>query len=215
MYVTNWETTHLGHIMELEWRLKVFPSSIFILFWISLHQGTPSCSLFLKLRCCMLSHMNEVDLFIFRYVFLYKIQNCIFPCVFSTFTSQARSRLSLGRHVETFSLQRQIFVYDMLLMKSLVKLVAWQARLWVTCFGTVTKRKKPGNRPVSLLTEMISYIGSLWTLSGISSLSNILAPICLSTHSQLHGACGLTRTKPEWVLLDNLPMRSSPKPFIF
>ena len=30
-------------------------------FWISLHQGTPSCSLFLKLRNSMLSHMNEVD----------------------------------------------------------------------------------------------------------------------------------------------------------
>ena len=39
----------------------------------------PSCSfLFLKFRCCMLSHMNEVDPFIFRCMFLYEIQNCIF-----------------------------------------------------------------------------------------------------------------------------------------
>ena len=43
-----------------------------------LHQGTLSHPLFLKLRCYMLSHMNEVDLFIFHFVFLYEIQNCIF-----------------------------------------------------------------------------------------------------------------------------------------
>jgi len=38
----------------------------------------PSCSLFLKFRCCILSHIIEVDPFIFRCVFLYEIQNCIF-----------------------------------------------------------------------------------------------------------------------------------------
>ena len=153
--------------MELKWRLKFFPSLIFILFWISPYQGTPSCSLFLKLRCCMLSHMNEVDLFIFHCVFLYKIQNCIFPCVFPTFTSQTRSRLSLGRHVETSSLQRQIFVYNMLLMKPLVKHVTWWARLRATCFGTVTKWKKPGCCPVSPLTEIVCYIGRFWTSSSV------------------------------------------------
>ena len=43
-----------------------------------LHQGTLSHPLFLKLRCYMLSHMNELDPFIFRCVFMYEIQNCIF-----------------------------------------------------------------------------------------------------------------------------------------
>ena len=42
-----------------------------------------SCSLCLKYRCFILSHMNEVDSFIsaacyFRCVFLYEIQNCVF-----------------------------------------------------------------------------------------------------------------------------------------
>ena len=75
---------HAATEWRLEWRLKVFPSSILILFCISLYQGMPSCSLFLKLRCCMLPHMNEIDLFIFHCVFLYEIQNYIFPCVFPT-----------------------------------------------------------------------------------------------------------------------------------
>ena len=34
--------------------------------------------LFPKLKCYMLSHMNEVDPFIFCCMFLYEIQNCIF-----------------------------------------------------------------------------------------------------------------------------------------
>ena len=64
MYRSDLETTHLRHIVELEWRLKVFQSSIFILFWISLYRGTPSCYLFLKFRCCMLAHMmKEIHLY--------------------------------------------------------------------------------------------------------------------------------------------------------
>ena len=35
-YRTDWETTHLGHIVELEWRLKDILRSIFICFeWIT------------------------------------------------------------------------------------------------------------------------------------------------------------------------------------
>ena len=46
---TNWETTFIGHKVELEWRLKVFPSTSNLLFWISPHQGTLSCSQILKI----------------------------------------------------------------------------------------------------------------------------------------------------------------------
>ena len=42
-HITDWETTLLGHQVELEWRLKVFPSASNLWFWISLHQGTLSC----------------------------------------------------------------------------------------------------------------------------------------------------------------------------
>ena len=42
---TDWETTLLGRKVELEWRLKVFPRASNLLFWISSHQGTLSCSL--------------------------------------------------------------------------------------------------------------------------------------------------------------------------
>ena len=50
---TDWETTHLGYQVELEWRLKVFPRTSDLRFWISPHQGTHSCSQILKLtyRC--------------------------------------------------------------------------------------------------------------------------------------------------------------------
>ena len=41
------------------------------------------CSLFIKLRHCMLSHMNEVDTFIFRCVFVWGTK-LYFPCVFPT-----------------------------------------------------------------------------------------------------------------------------------
>ena len=64
-YVYNWLRDHTSEAyVELGWRLKVFPSSIFVCFWISLHQGTPSYYLFLKCKCSMLSHMNKVNPFI-------------------------------------------------------------------------------------------------------------------------------------------------------
>ena len=40
IHITDWETTLLGHQVELEWRLRVFPSAFNLWFWISLHQGT-------------------------------------------------------------------------------------------------------------------------------------------------------------------------------
>ena len=45
-HITDWETTLPGYQVELKWRLKVFSSAW---FWISLHQGTLSCSYILKL----------------------------------------------------------------------------------------------------------------------------------------------------------------------
>ena len=72
----NWEATLLRCKVELEWRLKVFPSDINLWFWISPHQGMLSHSLFPKLGNYMLFHMNEVDQFIFSCVYLYKIQIC-------------------------------------------------------------------------------------------------------------------------------------------
>ena len=60
---TDWETTHLGHQVELEWRLKVFPITYDLQFWISPHQGTHSCSQILKLTKYMLSFSNKVDPF--------------------------------------------------------------------------------------------------------------------------------------------------------
>ena len=69
---TSWAHCEIG--VKIERHLK----SNLHLFWISLHQGTLSCSLFLKLRRYMQSHMSEVDPFIFRCVFLYEIQNCVF-----------------------------------------------------------------------------------------------------------------------------------------
>ena len=46
---TDWETTLLGRKVELKWRLKVFPSTSNLLFWISPHQGMLSCSQILKI----------------------------------------------------------------------------------------------------------------------------------------------------------------------
>ena len=46
---TDWETTLLGRKVELEWRLKVFPRTSNLLFWISPHQGMLSCSQILKI----------------------------------------------------------------------------------------------------------------------------------------------------------------------
>ena len=43
-------------------KIEGLPKFDLLLFWISLHQGMPFFSLFLKLRNSMLSHMNEVDL---------------------------------------------------------------------------------------------------------------------------------------------------------
>ena len=41
-HITDWETTLLGYQVELEWRLKVFPSASNLWFWISLLQSTLS-----------------------------------------------------------------------------------------------------------------------------------------------------------------------------
>ena len=58
-----------------------------------------------KIKCCMLSHINEVDPFIFCCVFLYEIQNCIFPCVYSTVATSSEDNLdgvaNSGALVET------------------------------------------------------------------------------------------------------------------
>ena len=48
-HITDWETTLLGYQVELEWRLKVFPSASNLWFWISPLQGTLSCFYILKL----------------------------------------------------------------------------------------------------------------------------------------------------------------------
>ena len=62
---TDWETTNLGHQVELEWRLKVFPRTSDLWFWIPPHQGTHSYSQILKLTYHTLSFSNEVDPFNF------------------------------------------------------------------------------------------------------------------------------------------------------
>ena len=62
---TDWETTLLGHKVELEWRLKVFSSTSNLSFWISPHPGTLTCSWILKFAWYILSIANEVDLLIF------------------------------------------------------------------------------------------------------------------------------------------------------
>ena len=72
-------------------------------FLISLHQDTLSCSLKGKkkkktLRCCMLYHMNEVDPFIFCYVFLYEIQNCIFSMCFPNILLLPRDPFNIGKN---------------------------------------------------------------------------------------------------------------------
>ena len=67
-HITNWESTLLGHQVELEWKLKVFSSFSNLWFWISLHQSTLFCSYILKLTKHMLSITNEVDPLIFCYV---------------------------------------------------------------------------------------------------------------------------------------------------
>ena len=46
---TDWETTLLGRKVELEWRLKVFPRTSNLLFWILPHQGMLYCSQILKI----------------------------------------------------------------------------------------------------------------------------------------------------------------------
>ena len=59
------ELIERSHILDKLWNWsedwKASWVQYSILFWISLHQGTLPCFLFLKLRHCMLSHMNEVD----------------------------------------------------------------------------------------------------------------------------------------------------------
>ena len=73
--MTDWETTLLGHYMELGCWLEVF---LILVFWILLHQGTHSilCS---RIQGYILSFMNEVDpcLMLPLYV-LYGMQNQIF-----------------------------------------------------------------------------------------------------------------------------------------
>ena len=74
---TDWETTHLGHQVELEWRLKVFSRTSDLQFWIPPHQGTHSYSQILKLTYHILSFSNKVDLFNFFAVHIIRI----FPIV--------------------------------------------------------------------------------------------------------------------------------------
>ena len=50
------------------------------------------------LRCCMLYHMNEVDPFIFCYVFLYEIQNCIFSMCFPNILLLPRDPFNIGKN---------------------------------------------------------------------------------------------------------------------
>ena len=76
---TDWETTLLGRKVELEWRLKVFLRTSNLLFWVSPHQDTLSCSQILKITLCMLSIMNEIDPWMSLPLWvLYGIQNQIF-----------------------------------------------------------------------------------------------------------------------------------------
>ena len=76
MYInTDWETTLLGHYVELGCWLEVFSS---LVFWISLHQGTLFilCS---KIQGYLLSLMNEVDPWLLLPLcILYDMQNQIF-----------------------------------------------------------------------------------------------------------------------------------------
>ena len=68
-----------------DWKSSQVRSSFVLNFTTSRYA---LCSLFIKLRHCMLSHMNEVDTFIFRCVFLYKVQNCIFHVFFQQLVSE-------------------------------------------------------------------------------------------------------------------------------
>ena len=62
-----------------DWKTSQVQSTFVLNFIVSRY----AFSFFLsKLRCYMLSHMNEVDSFIFRCVFLYEIQNYIFHVFF-------------------------------------------------------------------------------------------------------------------------------------
>ena len=90
-------------------KIERLPKSNLHLFWISLHQGTISHSLFLKFKCCMLSHMNEVDLFIFHCVFLYEIQNCIFHVFSQQMVSKWFSISCLYNMLSEFQNQRKLF----------------------------------------------------------------------------------------------------------
>ena len=75
----NWLRDHTSWVLvELEWRLKVFSRTSDLWFWISLHQGTLSCSYILKLTKHMLSIANEIDPLIFRCVHAYFHQSQIF-----------------------------------------------------------------------------------------------------------------------------------------
>ena len=72
---TDWETTHLGHHVELRWRLKVFSSCGFEIHCIKV------CLLILysRIHGYMLSFMIEVDPYLLLPpCVLYEIQNQIF-----------------------------------------------------------------------------------------------------------------------------------------
>ena len=70
-HITNWETTLIGHQVELEWKLRVFSSASNLWSWISSLQGTLSCSYILKFTWHILSIANEIDPLIFCCVHSY------------------------------------------------------------------------------------------------------------------------------------------------
>ena len=64
-------------------------TSQFIVVWAN--TSSWPWALILKLRHCMLSHMNEVDPLIFCSVLSYEIQNCIFHVLFQQLVSRQSS----------------------------------------------------------------------------------------------------------------------------
>ena len=65
----NWLRDHTSWAqVELEWRLRMFPSTSNLWFWISPHQGILSYSYILKFTQYMLLIANEVNSLIFHCV---------------------------------------------------------------------------------------------------------------------------------------------------